>query len=205
MTRRNSAVEDDEKKAEVAPGDLRKNKGIMFLKDAYIVRFRQPYFQGLPESVVPLLLLRVLAGYTRQWQVASGLTVVWLSFLLKYFTVDHKRVHLDLFRQVLGANFSKTLHYLLLLAYAAITLRFSNSSGHFGQLAVVYFITDLCPRFAPKSITFSEAFTLASLVSIYGHFCLTRLLAPALTSVGNPYLDVVIFGPWVALVLSLAT
>ena len=50
---------------EVEPGDIRTNKGLIFLKDANIPIFRQPYFQGLPESLVPSLLMRVLAGFTR--------------------------------------------------------------------------------------------------------------------------------------------
>ena len=33
-----------EKSKEVEPGDIRSNKGLIYLKDAYIPIFRQPYF-----------------------------------------------------------------------------------------------------------------------------------------------------------------
>lgn len=56
---------DDKSDTIVLPGDLRANKGFVFLKDKYIPRFRQPYFQGLFESVVPILLMRLVAGFTR--------------------------------------------------------------------------------------------------------------------------------------------
>ena len=72
----------------VMPGDKRANKGLVYLKDQYIPVFRQPYFQGLPESFVPVLMMRCLAGYTRQWHLSQAVTVLWLALLLKYFTFD---------------------------------------------------------------------------------------------------------------------
>ena len=84
-----------EKSKEVQPGDIRSNKGLIYLKDAYIPIFRQPYFQGLPESLVPSLLMRVLAGFTRQWHLSQGVDVLWLALTLKYFTLDHNKAELQ--------------------------------------------------------------------------------------------------------------
>ena len=49
----------------IQPGDLRSNKGWIYLKDEHIPNFRQPYLQGLPESLVPLLLFYLMAGFSR--------------------------------------------------------------------------------------------------------------------------------------------
>ena len=64
-THQKQKKKDKKKSRRVLPGDLRANKGLVFLKDQYIPVFRQPYFQGLFESAVPVLMMRCLAGYTR--------------------------------------------------------------------------------------------------------------------------------------------
>ena len=98
MTRQKQSETTKSKKSKIVqPGDIRANKGYMFLKDDYIPIFRQPYFQGLPESMVPIFLMRLLAGYTRQWNLSEGVSVVWLSLLLKYFTLDYKALGLTQF------------------------------------------------------------------------------------------------------------
>lgn len=205
MTRQNSSTaprspDNSQEERVILPGDLRKNKGLVYLKDAYIPRFRQPYFQGLPESVVPVLLMRVLAGYTRQWHLSSAVTVVWLSLLLKYFTLDRKYFNLDLFRQVLGEGSSKWFSYLVLLVYVGVVTNFSARPDQLIYALAVYLLTDLVPKYALKSLTFSESFTLANLAVVYATYGLARLLKPVYSSVGNPYLDVAIFGPWAALI-----
>lgn len=89
---------------------------------------------------------------------------------------------------------------MVLLAYILVVLNFSARQEQLFYALAVYLLTDLGPQFAPKSITFSEAFTLATLSVAYANYGLTRLLKPVATSVGNPYLDVAIFGPWAALI-----
>ena len=157
-------------RSKVEPGDLRANKGIIFLKDRYIPRFRQPYFQGLPESIVPLLLLRLLAGYSRRWHLSYGIAVVWLTLLLKYFTYDHNQIRLDILRQVLGDDFSKRLSYLILAAYTGLMLYLGGKTENLFFLLTIYLLTDLGIKYVPKSLTFSEAFTLATLLTVYGGY-----------------------------------
>ena len=76
----------------------------------------------------------------------------------------------------------------------------SSRFDHVIYATIVYFLTDLGPKYAPKSLTFSEAFTLANLATLYASFALNRLLRPIATSVGSPYLDVAIFLPCVLLI-----
>lgn len=200
-----------EKSKTVEPGDIRANKGYMFLKDAYIPVFRQPYFQGLPESIVPVLMMRLLAGFTRQWQTSESIAIVWLCLLLKYFTLDYKELGLQQFQTYLTTSnhvVSTVLSYALLATYAGASLFFYNehsgkSLDHVWFMIAVYLLTDVAPRCAPKSLTFSEAFTLATLLTVYAGFCLDQIRKPVMTSVGNPTLNAAMFAPWLSIVIFL--
>ena len=132
---------------------------------------------------------------------------IWLSLLLKYFTLDHKALGLDIIRRVLGANFSSKLSPVVMVLYAGIayqTLPQKVLVEHMIFTAAVYLLTDLGPRYAPKSLTFSESFTLSTLVVLYADFSLKQLLAPVVSSVGSPTLNAAIFLPWVGLLAGLA-
>ena len=67
---------------------------------------------------------------------------------------------------------------------------------------LLYGMTKLAPKYARKSFTFSEIFTLASLLSIYVQFSIVNSgligkLSP--NSAGNTQLNMLIFAPWVCL------
>ena len=68
--------------------------------------------------------MRLIAGFTRQWHLSNGLAVVWLSLILKYFTIDPKALNIEVLSQaverIFGAGFSSKISYLILLAYAYI-------------------------------------------------------------------------------------
>ena len=64
---------------------------------------------------------------------------------------------------------------------------------------MVYLVTDLLPRLAPGSLTFSESFTLATLVTLYSGYAVVQYTHPVMTSVGSPVLNTAIFAPWLSL------
>ena len=67
----------------------------------------------------------------------------------------------------------------------------------------MYLLTDLGPRHAPKSLTFSESFTLATLLTVYAGYSLKSIYMPVLSSVGNPLLNAAMFAPWLSIGLYL--
>lgn len=44
--------------------------------------------QGVFESIVPLLVAHLMAGYTRNWFIFQNLAVLWLVYVLSYFEFD---------------------------------------------------------------------------------------------------------------------
>lgn len=108
----------------------------------------------------------------------------------------------------MGNNFSKKLSYIFLIAHAAIVHK-NLPAGHiqvehFAFVYAVYFLTDMVPRYAPKSLTFSEAFTLSTVTVTYANFSLKQLLYPVASSVGNPTLNAAMFLPWALLLLGIS-
>ena len=98
---------------------------------------------------------------------------------------------------------------MILVAYIGLTLYIhDDKSGktldHLWFMISVYVLTDFGPRCAPKSLTFSESFTLSTLVTIYGSYSLKQITRPVMSSVGNPLLNAAMFAPWVSIVVFLA-
>ena len=87
---------------------------------------------------------------------------------------------------------------------SSIALTENGRNEQLPFMLAIYLLTDLGPRYAPKSITFSEAFTLATLVTVYTSFTIKQMIAPVMSSVGNPILNTIVFAPWVSLICLLA-
>ena len=87
----------------VLPGDLRSNKGSIYLRDDYIPFFRQPYLQGLPESYVPILLFYLMSGYSRDMWPFWNLLVIHTVLIFEMF-------HIEGFKFV---NYLKLLLYIV--------------------------------------------------------------------------------------------
>jgi len=52
--------------------------------------YRQPYAQGLLETLVPLLLQYLIASFTRNWLLMYNLSFFWLvQVLLRHFKTDN--------------------------------------------------------------------------------------------------------------------
>lgn len=65
------------------------HKGWLFLKNNELRgQFRQANLQGVCESLLPLAVAHLTASYTRQWVPFCSLTVVWLTSMLSFFTID---------------------------------------------------------------------------------------------------------------------
>ena len=64
---------------------------------------------------------------------------------------------------------------------------------------LVYILTSFGARCAPKSLTFSESFTLATIVTIYAGYSFKSIMVPVLASVGSPLLNAAIFAPWLSI------
>ena len=64
------------------------------------------------------------------------------------------------------------LSYAIVAVYTGLNLNEGARTDHLVFMVVIYLLTDLGPRYAPKSITFSEAFTLATLVTVYASFAI---------------------------------
>ena len=103
-------------KVRITPGDLRKNKGFLYLRDEYIPLFRQPYFPGILESFTSVLLFRLIAGFKNTWCLSEAVFVLWLVLIPKFFTTNPK--HYSLLTTVLST--AGKLSELLLLAYLAL-------------------------------------------------------------------------------------
>ena len=134
------------------------------------------------------------------------MTIVWLSLVLKYFTIDHKKLNLETMRSCLGRNFSKKLSFLVMVSYFGTTVYLDEKridSLIFG--ATVYVLTDFGSRYSPKSFTFSELLTLATLITVYTSFLIKQVVRPIPSSVGNQALNVAMFVPWASLLLFLAS
>ena len=86
----------------------------------------------------------------------------------------------------------------------SIALTENDRNEQLPFMLAIYLLTDLGPRYAPKCITFSEAFTLATLVTVYTSFTLKQMIAPVMSSVGNPTLNAIVFAPWISIICLLA-
>ena len=103
------------------------------------------------------------------------------------------------------------ISYLVLALYlgAHVYLYYDNSEKknksleHILFTLSVYILTDLGPRFASKSLTFSESFTLATLLTVYAGYSLKSIYLPVLSAVGNPLLNAAMFAPWLSVGLFL--
>ena len=69
-------------------------------------------------------------------------------------------------------------------------------------LGAIYFLTVLPPKFAPKSLTFSESFTLAVMVALQCEFTIRNISQPRASQVGSTRFNILAMLPWLALVAS---
>ena len=94
---------------------------------------------------------------------------------------------------------------MLLIGYSAVYYNYLPSSTikmqHFGFIGIVYALSVLMPRYAPKSLTIAESFTLSTLIVIYSGFSLKQLMQPVVSSVGSPDLNSAVFLPWLFLLI----
>ena len=95
---------------------------------------------------------------------------------------------------------STLISYGILGAYAGLTIFFESHKNldHLWFTLTVYLLTDFGPRCAPKSLTFSESFTLSFITTFYGAYAVKQIVRPVLTSVGNPILNSALFLPWLS-------
>ena len=61
-------------------------------------------------------------------------------------------------------------------------------------------MTDIGSKYAPKSLTFSEVFTLSTLLATYANYAVMQLWRPIVSSVGSPVMNSAMFAPWLSIV-----
>ena len=98
-----------------------------------------------------------MAGFSRNYAPFWNLLVVYSVLVTELFHMDSN-------------EYLTYLKWPLLGVYAAGLVWFWQSRSTcflIGQFVIVYGMTKLAPRYAKKSFTFSEIFTLATIFSVY--------------------------------------
>ena len=65
------------------------HRGFLYLKDEFVTLYRQPYAQGLIETLVPLALQYLVASFNKSWVMYYNLVVFWcVQIVLRHFKTD---------------------------------------------------------------------------------------------------------------------
>lgn len=139
--------------------------------------------------MLPLVVAHLTASYTRQWVPFCNLTVVWLTSMLSYFTIDlsdeenEPNINNQSTLTICVENKETSWHRYWLKTWSGYWLPWTLSLGYpllmycvFGTLesvahyAAIVFMFHQLPRQFPQSFTFAEAFIVVGLITTYAHY-----------------------------------